>query len=78
MVNVKRVPDKCLKWAGRPEGHILRALTVTRPEHIDTQTLRRAFKRLSLSSAQSVLLIDKLKRSSLPLRWVQKLETLEF
>lgn len=72
-VYIRHVSDKKLRWIGRPEGLLLRAITVTKPEFIDIRALHLALKRLSLSGTQAKLVIQKLKQADLSLGWLQKI-----
>jgi hypothetical protein len=77
VVEVRHKPARQLRWEERPEGVLLRGLTVTPPEAVELPTLTTAFKRLSLSGAEAKSVIQKLRESPLPQSWQTKLEHFE-
>ena len=72
-VLIRHVSDKKLQWAGKPEGMLLRAMSVTNPEHIEAGTIKAALKRLSLTKGEAKSIINKLKKTYLPAGWQDRL-----
>lgn len=77
IVEVKHRAGSQLKWEGKPEGALLRGLSVTPADAVELNTLTTAFKRLSLTGSNAKLVIHKLLESPLPKLWQQKLESFE-
>lgn len=77
VVEVRHITKQKLRWNGRPEGELLRGLSVTPPTAVALSTLRKAFKRLGLSNQESQIVVERLKASSLPKAWQEKLTELE-
>lgn len=77
IVEVRHKPARQLRWQERPEGVLLRGLTVTPSEAVELTTLTTAFKRLSLSGLEAKSVIHKLRDSPLPQSWQTKLEHFE-
>lgn len=74
---VRHVSDKKLRWLGRPEGMLLRSMSVTNPEYIEIGVIKTALKRLSLKGTEAKTVIRKLQKASLSLGWQSKLAQLE-
>ena len=77
VVEVKHRSPIQLRWDGKPEGTLLRGLSVTPAEAVEMNTLTTAFKRLSLTGAEAKSVIHKLLESPLPKPWQMKLESFE-
>lgn len=77
IVEVKHRSPVQLRWEGKPEGALLRGLSVTPAEAVEMNTLTAAFKRLSLTGSKAKLVIHKLLESPLPKPWQMKLESFE-
>ena len=77
VVEVRHAGDSRLKWAGRPEGELLRGLLVTPPNTIHFAELSKALKRLSLSETDAKELLHRLHSAPLPSGWHSKLEAFE-
>lgn len=74
VVEIKHVSMKKLKWAGLPEGSLLRGMAVSNPESVN---LKIAFTRLSLSFLEIQRVIARLKQSGLSSQWLSKLSQFE-
>ena len=77
VVEVRHTAERKLRWGNKPEGALLRGLSVTPAEAVEMNTLTAAFKRLSLTDAQAKSVIHKLLESPLPKPWQMKLESFE-
>jgi len=77
IVEVKHRSPVQLRWEGKPEGALLRGLSVTPAETVEMNTLTTAFKRLSLTGSTAKSVIHKLLESPLPKLWQMKLESFE-
>lgn len=77
VVKVRHTTIQKLRWIGRPEGELLRGISVTPPESIELKTLTLAFKRLSLSGTEAKVVIHKLKKLTISQAWMNKLTELE-
>lgn len=76
-VLVRHVSPKKLRWLGRPEGMLLRSISVTNPETIGIGAIKTALKRLSLSETEAKAVVKNLKSAPLPTGWKGKLEQME-
>ena len=77
IVQVRHISDKKLRWAGKPEGILLRGLVVTPPESIEFPVIMEAIKRLSLSKQEGVFVLHKLSEASVLQNWHSKLQQFE-
>ncbi|MFC6674020.1 DUF6088 family protein [Marinobacterium aestuariivivens] len=77
VVEVRHIAKQKLRWSGRPEGELLRGLSVTPPTAVGLPALRKAFRRLGLTRSESHAVVERLKSSSLPKAWQEKLAELE-
>lgn len=77
VVEVRHITGQKLRWIGRPEGELLRGLSVTPPAAVELPALRKALKRLRLSEEEGRTVIERLKASLLPKAWRDKLSELE-
>lgn len=76
-VSVRHVSPKKLRWFGRPEGMLLRSISVTNPETIGIGAIKTALQRLSLSETEAMAVVKNLKSAPLPPGWQGKLEQIE-
>ena len=76
-VEVKHVTEKKLKWAGKPEGTLLRGLLVVSPESVELSGIRQAIKRLSLTGQDAVATLHKLSELVVLQHWRYKLQEFE-
>lgn len=76
-VEVRHTTERKLRWAGRPEGALLRSLSVLSPETVALSGILGAFKRLALSEEESKTVLHKLGSIPLPLAWQRKLQHVE-
>ena len=74
IVEVRHITEKKLRWAGLPEGTLLRSLLVLSPETVEFSGMLKAFKRLALSNQESKAVLHKLGGIPLPLAWQRKLQ----
>jgi len=77
IVEVRHVAESKLRWKSRPEGELLRSLTVTPANSVNLSGLKKAISRLKLSESESQTAIRKLKSTHLPEGWHAKLEQFE-
>jgi hypothetical protein len=77
VVEVRHVAESKLRWKSRPEGELLRSLTVTPANSVKLSGLKKAISRLKLSESESRTAIRKLKSTPLPEGWHAKLEQFE-
>ena len=77
IVEVRHVAESKLRWKSRPEGELLRSLTVTPANSVNLSGLKKAISRLKLSESESRTAIRKLKSTHLPEGWHAKLEQFE-
>ncbi len=77
VVQVRHISEKKLRWAGKPEGTLLRGLVVTSPESIDFSSILGAIKRLSLSKEEALSVLRKLTEVSVLQGWRNKLQQFE-
>ncbi|WP_409525541.1 DUF6088 family protein [Nitrincola sp. MINF-07-Sa-05] len=77
VVEVRHIARQKLRWSGRPEGELFRGLSVTPPSGGGLQALLKAFRRLGLTKQESQAVVERLKASSLPKAWQEKLSELE-
>jgi len=77
VVEVRHVTEKKLRWPNKPEGQFLRAFSVMRPESVSISSFVTATKRLGLSTDEVSHVIKRLKTTSLPIAWQNKLNEFE-
>lgn len=77
VVEVRHIARGKLRWNDRPEGELLRGLSVTSASEVELPVLHNAFKRLGLTKHDCQAVVQRLKASSLPKAWQQKLSELE-
>jgi len=77
VVQVRHITEKKLRWAGKPEGTLLRGLVVTPPESIEFPSILSAIKRLSLSKEEALSALHKLSEASVLHGWRNKLQQFE-
>jgi hypothetical protein len=76
-VLVKHISDKKLRWVGKPEGVLLRSLTVLSPESVELANIKTAINRLSLSGQEAVSILHKLSQLVVLQHWRNKLQEFE-
>jgi len=77
VVKVKHVSDTKLRWAGKPEGELLRGMSAVPASQVKTEQLKNALTRLKLDNARALETLTKIKRSTLLSKeWVNKIEEL--
>ena len=74
VVEIRHTGKQKLRWAGLPEGALLRSLSVLLPESVELPALLTAFKRLSLSEQEAKTVLHKLNNIPLTQAWQQKLQ----
>ncbi|MEE8058495.1 MAG: DUF6088 family protein [Pseudomonadales bacterium] len=77
VVEVRHITEQKLRWAGRPEGTLLRGLIVTPLESVEFSNLFNAVKRLSLSNEEAKAAVQKLSAAPLLQGWQPKLQQFE-
>ena len=77
VVEVKRVAESKLRWKSRPEGELLRGMTVTPAKSVESGALKKALARLQLSEVESRAVLRRLRAVDLPEGWGAKLEQVE-
>jgi Family of unknown function (DUF6088) len=76
-VEIKHRSANQLRWENKPEGIMLRGITVTPAENVEEQMLINAFERLALNASETKSVIHKLHELALPRPWQIKLESFE-
>tara|TARA_R110002072_G_scaffold33030_9_gene100273 strand:+ start:24780 stop:25400 length:621 start_codon:yes stop_codon:yes gene_type:complete len=76
-VQVKHISEKKLRWAGKPEGVLLRGLIVMSPESVELASIKTAIKRLSLTGQEAVSILRKLSELVVLQNWRHKLQEFE-
>lgn len=76
-VQVKHISEKKLRWAGKPEGALLRSLIVMSPESVELASIKTAIKRLSLTGQEAVSILHKLSELVVLQNWRHKLQEFE-
>ena len=77
VVEVRHTARSKLRWNGRPEGELLRGLSVIPPSEVTLPTLYNAFKRLGLTDHDGLAALHRLKTLPLLKAWQQKFSELE-
>lgn len=77
VVEVRHITKQKLKWASKPEGSMLRALSAIKPESVTSRELRRSIKRLSLSKQKTKKLISNIVDMPINKAWKEKLVNFE-
>lgn len=77
VVEVKHRANKNLRWANKPEGALLRSLSVLSPSEVAESDILQVFNRLSLSGSEAANIVRKLREQVLPKSWQRKLEYCE-
>lgn len=73
VVEARHITPNKLRWGEKPEGLLLRSMSVTSPESVGWSGLKKAFSRLSLSPSEASQVVKKLRNSKLPQQWEQTL-----
>jgi len=77
LVEIRHITANKLRWEEKPEGILLRSMSVTPASSVATSKMLNAFKRLSLSNEEAIAVVHKLKSSTLSQAWQEKLKQLE-
>ena len=77
VVEVRHTAERKLRWENKPEGALLRGLSVTPAEAVEMNTLINAFKRLKLNGTEVKTVLLKLRQFPLSKSWQTKLELFE-
>lgn len=77
VVEVRHTTGQKLRWSKALEGTLLRGLSVISPDQVEVSGLKLAFKRLSLSPAETKEALSKLSAVPLLQAWEGKFQQLE-
>ena len=76
-MEVRHTTERKLRWAGKPEGALLRGLSAIPPESVGALELSQAFERLALTEEECRKVVNKLKTAPFNKAWQEKLKQLE-